>query len=144
MKEIARYAGCFVCGDKNEIGLQARFFFDGQKAVCDITADEMYAGYKSIFHGGITSTLLDEVMIKSLLAEGLHVVTAEMTVKFKMPVYSGDKLHFEGWKTAQKGPLFLTAGKATNKNGETVAEATGKYIKPDAELSAKLIQSLES
>jgi uncharacterized protein (TIGR00369 family) len=143
MKEIARYSGCFVCGDENQIGLKAKFFYDGQKAVCEITADELYAGYKNIFHGGITSTLLDEIMIKSLLAEDLMVVTAEMTVKFKRPVYSGDRLHFEGWKTGQKGPLFLTSGKATNQNGDIVAEATGKYIRPNSDLSAKLHQSLE-
>jgi uncharacterized protein (TIGR00369 family) len=145
MKEIARYSGCFVCGEKNEIGLKARFFYDTdrQRAVCDITTDELYAGYKNIFHGGIISTLLDEIMIKSLLAEGLFVVTAELKVKFKRPVYSGDKLHFEGWKTGQREPLFLTEGKATNRDGEIVAEATGKYIKPNSNLSTRLQESLE-
>ncbi len=145
MKEIARYSGCFVCGDRNEIGLKARFYFDADRgrAVSDITADELYAGYKNIFHGGITSTLLDEIMIKSLLAEDIFVVTAEMTVKFKKPVYSGDRLHFEGWKTGHKGPLYLTEGKAVNQNGETVAEASGKYIRPAADLTAKLRGSVE-
>jgi len=145
MKEIAKYSGCFVCGDKNHVGLKARFYFDenAQKAVCDITADELYAGYRNIFHGGITSTLLDEIMIKALLAEDLFVVTAEMTVKFKKPVHSGDKIHFEGWKTGQKGPLYLTQGRAVNQAGDIVAEATGKYIRPDSDLSARLRQSLE-
>lgn len=145
MREIAKYSNCFVCGEANQIGLKARFFFDadGQKAVCDITADELYAGYKNIFHGGITSTLLDEIMIKALLAEDLFVVTAEMTVKFRRPVYSGDKLHFEGWKSGCKGPIYLTEGKAINQRGEVVAEATGKYIKPNSELAAKLRQSVE-
>ncbi len=145
MKEIAKYSKCFVCGDENHIGLKARFFFDGhrQRAVCEITANELYAGYKNIFHGGITSTLLDETMIKALLAEDLFVVTAEMTVKFKLPVYSGDKLHFEGWKTGKKGPLYLTEGQAVNQRGEVVAEAKGKYIKPNPDLSARLEQSVE-
>jgi uncharacterized protein (TIGR00369 family) len=143
MKEIAKYSGCFVCGDQNHIGLRARFFFDGQKAVCDVTADEIYAGYKNIFHGGITSTLLDEIMIKALLAEDLFVVTAEMTVKFKKPVYSGDRLHFEGWKKGQRGPIFLTEGKAINQDGEVVALASGKYIKPASDLSNELKKSLE-
>ncbi len=144
MKEIAKYPGCFVCGENNDIGLKARFFFDEdtRKAVCDVTADEQYAGYKDIFHGGITATLLDEIMIKSLLAEGNVVVTAEMTVKFRKPIYSGDSLHFEGWMTAQRGALFLTAGRALNQNGETVAEASGKYVKPDSALSDKLHDSV--
>lgn len=145
MQEIAKYSGCFVCGEKNRYGLKARFFFDEhtQKAVCDIIADELYAGYKNIFHGGITSTLLDEIMIKALLAEGLFVVTAEMTVKFKKPVHSGDELHLEGWKVGRKGPIYLTQGRAVNQNGAIVAEAAGKYIMPNSDLSAKLRQSLE-
>ena len=141
-KEIARYAGCFVCGDKNEIGLQARFFWDGDKAVCDIAATELYAGYKNIFHGGILSALLDEIMIKALLAQDLFVVTAEMTVRYRLPVYSGDRLHLEGRQTGGKGAVFFTEGTAVNQDGVVVATATGKYVRPKQELGEKLRQSL--
>ena len=143
MKEIAKYSGCFVCGQQNEIGLRARFFWDGEKAVTDIKAEEIYAGYKNIFHGGIVATMLDEIMIKALLAEDIFAVTAEMTVRFKRPVYTGDELHFEGWKTGNKGVVYFTEGKTVNQDGEVVAEATGKYVKPKSELSKKLLDSLE-
>ncbi len=143
MKEIAKYSGCFVCGQKNKIGLKARFFWDGEKAVCDVIADEIYAGYKNIFHGGIVATLLDEIMIKALLAEDIFAVTAEITVRYKKPVYSGDKLHFEGWKTGERGIVYFTEGRAVNQNSETVAEATAKYVKPKKELSKMLLDSLE-
>jgi uncharacterized protein (TIGR00369 family) len=143
MQEIQRYAGCFVCGDKNEIGLKARFFWDGQKAVSDLDAVELYSGFKDMFHGGIVATLLDEVMIKALLAEKLNVVTAEITVRYRKPVNVGDKLHLEGWKTGQSGVLFLTEGKAVNQNGELVAEATGKFLTPKSDLAARLLESQE-
>lgn len=143
MKEIARYSGCFVCGQKNEIGLKARFYWDGSKAISEVTASELYSGYKDIFHGGITSTMLDEVMIKAILAQDINVVTAEMTIRFKQPVYIGDQLRFEGKLTGQKGPLFLTEGKAINQKGEIVALAKGKYVRPAEELSDKLLLSLE-
>lgn len=143
MKEIAKYSGCFVCGEQNDIGLKAKFLWDGEKAVCEVSADAQFEGYKNIFHGGIVSTLLDEIMIKALLAEDIFVVTAEMTVRFKKPVFTGDKLRFEGWKTGQRGPLFMTEGRAVNQDGETVAEATGKYVKPKTELSERLLDSLD-
>jgi len=143
MKEIAKYSGCFVCGQQNEIGLKARFYWDGEKAVCDITAAELYEGYKDIFHGGIISTLLDEIMIKALLAEDLFVVTAEMTVRFRLPVFSGDKIHFEGRKIDRKGIVYLTEGRAVNQNGDVVAEANGKYVKPKSDLAEKLKTSLD-
>ncbi|MCP4570094.1 MAG: PaaI family thioesterase [FCB group bacterium] len=143
MKEILKYAGCFVCGDQNDIGLKAKFLWDGKKAICEIPADTKFEGYKNIFHGGIVSTLLDEIMIKALLAEDVFVVTAEMTIRFKKPVFIGDKLRFEGWKTGQRGPLFMTEGKAVNQDGEIVAEASGKYIRPKTDLGRQLLDSLE-
>jgi len=143
MKEIPLYSGCFVCGQGNPIGLKARFFWDGEKAVCDITADEAYAGYKNIYHGGIVTTLLDEIMIKALLAQDILSVTAEITVRLKKPVFSGDRIHLEGWKTGQDGPVYSARGKATNQNGETVAEATAKYVKPGSDLGDKLKASRE-
>jgi acyl-coenzyme A thioesterase PaaI-like protein len=142
MKEIMRYPGCFVCGDKNEIGLQAQFFWDGDKAVCDIAALELYAGYKDIFHGGVLSALLDEIMVKALLAQDIPSVTAEMTVRYRQPVFCGDRLHLEGRQTGHKGVVFFTEGTAVNQNGEVVATATGKYVRPKQELGEKLLESL--
>ena len=143
MKEIAVYPGCFVCGQKNHVGLKARFFWDGGKAVCDVTVDERYVGYKGILHGGVVATLLDEVMIKALLAEEIFAVTAEISVRFKKPVNVGDVLHFEGWKAGHKGSVYSTSGRAANQNGAIVAEAEGKYIRPRGKLSDRLRESLE-
>jgi len=144
MREIAKYSGCFVCGDANAVGLGARFYFDetAQEAICDITANESYAGYKNVFHGGITATLLDEIMIKALLAREVFVVTAEMTVRFKRPVFTGDRLRFEGRMTGRKGGLYLTEGRAVNDKGETVATARGKYIRPTTDLADRLLESV--
>ncbi len=124
--------------------MKVRFFWDGEMSFCDITADETYAGYKSIYHGGIVATLLDEVMIKALLAEDILTVTAEITVRFKRPVYSGDRLHFEGRKTAAKKAVYFTEGRAVNQGGRTVAEATARYVRPGNELSRKLRESLDN
>ncbi len=142
MKEIPLYSGCFVCGQENETGLKARFFWDEDKAVCDITANEAFSGYKNVFHGGIVATLLDEVMIKSLLAQGILAVTAELTVRFLKPVNCGDKLHLEGWKSGGKGNVSLTEGRAVNQEGDTVARATAKYVQPKTGLSDRLRESL--
>ncbi|MBU8933474.1 MAG: PaaI family thioesterase [candidate division Zixibacteria bacterium] len=142
MKEIPLYSGCFVCGQENETGLKARFFWDEDKAVCDITANEAFSGYKNVFHGGIVATLLDEVMIKSLLAQGILAVTAELTVQFLKPANCGDKLHLEGWKSGGKGSVYLTEGQAVNQDGDTVARATAKYVKPKSGLGDRLRESL--
>ena len=142
MREIAKYAGCFVCGDQNKIGLKAVFLFDGKVARTTVTARRIFEGYKNIYHGGILSTLLDEVMIKAILAEDILAVTAEMTVKFKAPVPIGEELTFTGWITERRRRLLQTEGQATGKDGTIYATATGKYIEARPDLGHQLKASL--
>ena len=143
MKEVVRYTHCFVCGDKNEHGLQAKFFYDGEQAVCDVVAREQFEGYRGIYHGGIVSTLLEEVMIKAILAENRYVVRAELTVRFLKPIKSGDKIRFTGRVTKNKGRVFFTEGQASSTDGQVFATAIGRYIEPDSDLTATLKNSVE-
>jgi len=144
MKEIVRYSGCFVCGDDNEIGLKARFFFKEGKAITEYVTRRNFEGYRNIFHGGIISTLLDEVMIKALLAQDIYTMTVEMTVKFRKIANTGEKLFFEGEFDKQKGRMIYTRGLVKTENGDIVASATGKYLKVNENLKKELLKSLEN
>jgi len=143
MKEVAKYSRCFVCGDQNEHGLQARFFFDGERATTSITANEAFEGYHGIYHGGILATMLDEVMIKAILAVDVFAVTAEMTVRYHQPVSVGDRLNFSGRVTQTRGRIYFTEGEVVGDDGTRFASATGKYIKARPDLEAKLAESLD-
>ena len=142
MKEVLRYSNCFVCGDLNPGGLKAKFFFDGKKAYTEIATDSRFEGYKGIYHGGVLSSLLDEIMIKAILANETYAVTAEMTVRFLLPVKTGDKLSITGWVRSHKGRLYLTEGEAVNSEGQMVASASGKYVEAKPELKALLKRSV--
>ncbi len=144
MKEVAKYSGCFVCGDNNSIGLKARFYFDNSKASTEYTAEKRFEGYLGVFHGGITATLLDEVMIKALLAEDIYAMTVEMTIRFKKAVYTGEKLYFEGELISNRGRLYNTIGQVKNDSGEIVASATGKYLEVKKEMMDQLKKSLDN
>lgn len=143
MKEVARYSHCFVCGDQNPFGLKARFFYDGQKVVTTVQATEQFEGYRGIYHGGVIATLLDEVMIKSILATDRYAVTAEMTVRFVRPVRVGDTLNFVGRVVGHKGKLFLTEGEVRDEAGEIYATATGKYVEARDDLRQDLMKSID-
>ena len=143
MKEIPEYRGCFVCGMKNEAGLKARFQYDGEQALTDVTAEIRFEGYKGIYHGGIISTLLDEVMIKAILAQDRVAVTAEMTVKFHQTVRTGEKLSFTGKVIRSKGRVFFTKGSARGEEGQLCASATGKYVEVKEKVRNELLSSLE-
>ena len=143
MKLIQRYSHCFVCGDKNDIGLKIDFFYEEGKAKAEYTPTRNLEGYKHILHGGIVSTLLDEVMIKSILAKGILTVTSKIDVKFKKPAKIGDKLFLEGWIKKDKGKLVLAEGKAFKQDGNMIAVAQGTYFKVKGQMKELLNRSLD-
>jgi uncharacterized protein (TIGR00369 family) len=142
MELIKRYSNCFVCGDRNESGLKVDFFYDQGISKAEFIADERFQGYKNILHGGIISALLDEVMIKAVIAEDLLVVTAEIEVKFLKPVKIGEKLFLEGKVVKEKGKIFKTEGVVRNLSGETVATGKGKFFKITEEMQKILEESV--
>ncbi len=142
MEEVLKYKHCFVCGDEHPTGLKAKFLYDGEKVITEITADRQFEGYAGIYHGGIISTLLDEVMIKAILAEKKYAVTAELTVRYHRPVRVGDHVKFHGRVTEQKGRMYITAGEAFSDDGRPFATATGKYIEAKPSLRNELLKSV--
>ncbi len=142
MKAIQRYSHCFVCGDKNDIGLKLDFYYADGKARAEFIPTRNYEGYKNILHGGILSTLLDEVMIKSILAQEILTVTSQIEVKFKKPAIIGEKLVIEGEITGERGRLILTEGKVFKEDGTVIAEARGKFFKTEGRIKDQLEKCL--
>lgn len=142
-KLIQKYSHCFICGDKNETGLKIDFYCEDGKAKAEYTPTKDFEGYKDILHGGIISSLLDEVMIKAILAEDQKIVTAKIEVTFKIPAKIGEKLLLEGKITEDKKRLVLTTGKAFNQDGQIIATAKGTYFKVKGEMKTQLEQSLD-
>ena len=143
MKPMKRYPQCFVCGDKNPIGLNIPFYVKDDRVVAEYTAGHHFEGYKNILHGGILSALLDEVMIRSVLARGIFSLTSEINVKFKKMVEIGDKLFLEGRMIEDRGRILLAKGKITNQKNEVVAEGEGKFFKAEGEVERSLAENLE-
>ncbi len=142
MKEVLKYTNCFVCGDENNHGLQAKFFFDGDCATTEIVASDHFEGYRGIYHGGVISSLLDEVMIKAILAHEKYAVTVEMTIRYLAPVRVGERVKFTGRVVKTRGKVTFTEGAATGEDGQTFATATGKYVEADPGLKAELMKSV--
>ncbi|MBN1222850.1 MAG: PaaI family thioesterase [Candidatus Aminicenantes bacterium] len=142
MSEIRDYPNCFVCGEKNEIGLKIKFTMSGGAAKAEYTPARAFEGYKDVLHGGIISTLLDEVMIYAVFSNGHLAVTSQMEVKFKMPAKIGQRLRLEGRIKDDRGRLIFTEGKILNQDGGIVATATGKYYKAEGTFKKQLEQNL--
>lgn len=140
--EVVRYNHCFVCGPDNPIGLNLKFLSEGNRAWTDFQPDRRHEGYKGILHGGIIAAILDEVMIKAALAQGITCVTASMVIRYKAPASLNSQFHFEAIVARVRGRIIETTGTMADETGKLVAESTAKYMTVTPEMQARLNESL--
>jgi len=130
MKELKDNQRCYVCGKDNPNGLQVRFAVDhtARTITGRFTPRREHEGWEGIVHGGIIAALLDEAMVKLAAHLGEPAVSAEITVKFKAPVASGEELVVTG--TIIKDARRLIEAEARIEKGLiVVAEAKGKLLR---------------
>lgn len=121
---------CFVCGKENGGGLNLVFSFHDSKASAEFTLQKKFQGYKDIVHGGIVAAILDEAMIKAVLAQGIRAVTAEITVRFKNPLHTNEKAVVDAEIVKQGEKLIEAKAQIRGPDSSTIAEGKGKlYIK---------------
>lgn len=78
---------CFACGTANPIGLNLSFYRQGEYICSDIALEKNYGGWENMAHGGIVSTLLDEVMSWTVIYfRRIIFVTRRMKIKYIKPV----------------------------------------------------------
>lgn len=79
---------CFGCSPHNDAGLQLEFWEDGPELVSFWNPKPVLQSYPKVVHGGIQSTLLDEIAGWLVYVKcGTVGLTAEMKVRFKKPLY---------------------------------------------------------
>jgi len=109
--------------------LRLKSHFDGQAVFLNYRPRPADLGYRHIVHGGITGTLLDEVMTWSaILAARRMCVAAEFTTRLRKPIALDMDLRFRAHVTRATAKLILTAGEVLDAGGEVLGRAEGKYI----------------
>lgn len=121
-------SNCFACGKDNPIGLHLKVEEIERGARAEFIPSSLYEGYIGYLHGGIISSLLDEIMVWAAKFLGYKVVTAELTVRFKRPVPVNERLTVEGRVTDKKKKLLSGEASIYNNKGEVLATATEKMF----------------
>jgi acyl-coenzyme A thioesterase PaaI-like protein len=120
---------CFACGTLNAGGLGLILHVEPGRSWCDVSLDSRFEGWERLIHGGIISTILDEVMAWALVGEDDWGVTARMSVDFRRPILVGMPIHAEGWITRSRRRVVDTAGHIIDPaTGVELAIATGVYV----------------
>ena len=130
---------CFACGTLNAGGLHLDLHVDGQRCWVDVALPGRFQGWDEIAHGGIVTTILDEVMAWSLVDHDSWGLTAKLSVEFKRPVPLETPIHAEGWITEAHRRLMRTAGRLTDPaDGSVLATAEATYVPAPDDRKAEL------
>lgn len=129
--EFETNGNCFVCGEKNPNGLRLNFEFDQKKQTLQTTfvAPPTFQGWDGIVHGGILSTLLDEVMAKLVYELGYQAVTASLEIKFKKPAPILEPLRVYGEVTQVSKRLIRAKAHIAKEDGTIVAVGISTFLK---------------
>lgn len=121
---------CFVCGKENVLGLHLKFEHPASgRLTATVRFAKEHQGYKDIVHGGLMTTVLDEMMVNLAWAEKKPCVTAEITVRLKKAARIGEDIFLEGRLDKEEGKLLFASAEARNEAGETLATATAKCLR---------------
>ncbi len=122
--------GCFVCGIDNPAGLGLTLTTDGRSVAVPVRFRAEHCGFSGVVHGGLLSTVLDEVMAWVIgVNTRSFAFAAELNVRFLRSVPPGIEMKVRAELTDnRRGRLFLTRGEVVGPDGVVHAEASGKFL----------------
>ncbi len=121
---------CFVCGRENPLGLHMHFYVDTDNCVhAEFTPREEHQGFPGVMHGGLVTTMLDELIGRTAIAMDLWCMTVKLDVRFKKPVPIGVPLKLKGAITKKSSRLLEGRGEILLADGSLAVEAVGTYMK---------------
>jgi len=121
---------CFACSPINPSGLRMKFYTDEESVFSWLSVPTHLCGWNRLVHGGVLSTILDEVMSWTAMYKLKNItVTKAMRIEYLKPVYVGNRLRAEGrvLEILRQRDAELE-GFIYNENGEICARATGSFV----------------
>jgi len=136
---------CFACGTANPIGLNLQFYRLGDAVCSDITLGKNYEGWENVAHGGIVSTLLDEVMSWTIMYfKKNFLVTRKMEVKYIKPVLIGTPLVVKGEVMDDSEPPKIRArADIRDDEGHLLVRSIGEFVELPMEKLSSVPEGLK-
>lgn len=154
MKQIPNrgYHKCFGCGPANPSGLQMKFFTDEVSVFSPVAVPDHLVGWDNLVHGGVLSTILDEIMSWSAIYLFKKLIlTKSMTIDFIKPVFQGMELKAEGnvfekrsnKEAVMQGRIYNAMGALCTKSKGTFALLNPKVARKLKLFSAEALKDFE-
>ena len=130
-----RYTWCFACGEDNPKGLHLQFEWVGETRYQTVfVAGPEHQSYNGLVHGGIISTLLDEVMGGYVYQKtGRPAFTARLEVRYRQPTPIGVPVTVGAALEKQRGRLYEMKSEVKLPDGTITAEAQARVLLAEGE-----------
>jgi len=130
MRALPRTRSCFACGESNPIGMKLTIETDGRIVRTRFVPRDEHVGLKQTVHGGIVSTLLDEMMAWACAVHTRRFTfCAELNVRFLRPLRPAEEITAQGELIAnRRDRLYEAKAELRDQQGTVLATATGKYL----------------
>lgn len=122
---------CFACGKNNPHGLRMRVDYEesDQSATCSLSLERRFQGWNGIAHGGVVSTLLDEIMAHAVLKHVGQGMTADMQTRYRAPVPLDQEIEVRGWVDTSNRRLATAKSEIRLAgDGKILAEAQARFL----------------
>ena len=137
MKVISRQRNsrfCMVCGLDNPFGIRGAFYsMEDGSVMSPFRFHYNHQSYPGRVHGGMVTTVLDELGVRALWAknldETLFGVTTSLTTKYRRPAPYETDLVSVGRIISETSRFFIVDAKLYDTNGVLYADSELKYIK---------------
>jgi uncharacterized protein (TIGR00369 family) len=120
---------CFGCSPINPSGLQMKFYTNDVSVFSEVTVPKHLCGWNNLIHGGVLSTILDEIMSWAAIYLLKRItLTKSMTIDFLKPVYIGHPLKAEGKVLELRGRHeAVMEGILSNSDGTICTRSTAHF-----------------
>lgn len=146
-----RNHSCFGCSPRNDHGLQMTFLTDDAAVYSWLSVPRHLCGWDDIAHGGVVTTILDEIMSWSAIyLLDRFILTKSITIEFLKPVMTGRELAAAGRilevvserEAIMEGFLFNDEGALCSRTHGNFALFTPEAIKKTGLFSAEQVDAM--
>ena len=123
---------CYICGMDNPEGLKAQFYnMEDGSVMTKFKYTPLHQSFPQRVHGGLVSTMLDELACRAYWAKDELVMgaTLSMEVKFRKPVPYDEYVLGKGMVVNDSSKFFTSDVQILDLDGNILSNATVKYIK---------------
>lgn len=120
---------CFCCGTENRHGLKLKYTYpEPGTAETECIIPEYFSGWQNMTHGGFIAMLLDETMAHACLSKNKLAVTANMSVRYNIPVSIGSKVIVKAKIKEINGRVINVTGEMCDTKNNKIAGSKGRFM----------------